>query len=842
MVTEQVTRRKTATRKFLRNIIAPFYDNLIGKIADRIGITAWRTTMRRSLAVVILFIAILGTPLIAFSQPCDDVSGSPSAKPTSLNFGDVEVGSSSSIKTFTLSNFDEFSEMRVDEIVTLNGRFQVVDSPSIPFCIDSFDSVSIGVQFTPNQAIQFSSRIRVKTSGGNVDIDVSGRGIEGGGGGEDIDVRPGSINFGQVNVGSSSTENFTIENNGSSAVSISDVTSNNSAFDVTSPSFPRNLGAGSELSVAVAFRPNRSGSFNGNLSVKVGSQTVGSVSVSGSGSAGNPDISVSPTTVPYGMMDAGTFKTQNITVSNTGRTELQVTMPSDAFLTSTPSNLRIQPGRNATVALKFIADIVGNINKKYIINSNDPDEARLQITITASAQKGAFGFADRTLRSKIIGNPNKTSAIQLIDFDKDGKEDLYLTGFDGNLMCKNTGGAVFANSTNQNKLGNNGADARGVSWADVDNDGDLDAFIANFNAPSAVLKNNNGVFANQSGSLGIFATDNTPKSRGGIWLDFNNDSRLDIFVVKDGAPNQLFKNVGAFQFANVANAAHVNFTGPGRGAVSADFNNDGFQDLYVVNFQRPNKLYLNNGNETFRDATASSGVGFSGASQHAAAIDYDGDEDVDLFVVNNNGPSLMFRNQGNGKFQNVAGAAGLAGPKKGRAATFSDYDHDGDLDVIITQSAGGNLLFSNVGGGRYNRIPNVDLSNADDPTSSGSGDTDNDGDSDVAIGDSDGGSDSGDSVFQNLGGGNNNWIIITLQGTTSNRSAIGAKVIVRTGIILQAGVVNAGNGNSQDTLPLEFGLGPSTTANIIIIWPNGRQEAHNDVAGNRKVTFTEGAN
>ena len=840
MATEQVTRRNTVTKKFLRNITTAFYDNLIGKIADRIGITAWRITMRRSLALVILFLAILYSPIVS-SQPCVDVTGTPLVKPTSLNFGEVEVGTSSDIQTFQIKNIDSEVEMNVLELISLNGRFEILNN-NTPFCLDTNEIATIQVRFTPNQAIPFSSRIRVKTSGGNIDIDVNGRGIEGGGGGEDIDVRPGSINFGQVNVGSTSTENFTIENNGSSAVTISDVSSNNSAFDVTSPSFPRNLGAGSEVSVAVAFRPNRSGSFNGNLSVKVGSQTVGSVSVSGSGSAGNPDISVSPTTIPYGTMDAGTFKTQNITVSNTGQTELQVTMPSDAFLTSTPSNLRIQPGRNATVALKFIADIVGNINKRYIINSNDPDEARLQITITASAQKGAFGFADRTLRSKIIGNPNKTSAIQLIDFDKDGKEDLYLTGFDGNLMCKNTGGAVFANSTNQNKLGNNGADARGVSWADVDNDGDLDAFIANFNAPSAVLKNNNGVFANQGGSLGIFATDNTPKSRGGIWFDFNNDSRLDIFVVKEGAPNQLFKNVGAFQFVNVANAAHVNFTGPGRGAVSADFNNDGFQDLYVVNFQKPNKLYLNNGNETFRDATASAGVGFSGASQHAAAIDYDGDEDVDLFVVNNNGPSLMFRNQGNGKFQNVAGAAGLTGPKKGRAATFSDYDHDGDLDVIITQSAGGNLLFSNVGGGRFNRITNVDLSNADDPTSSGSGDTDNDGDSDVAIGDSDGGADSGDSVFQNLGGGGNNWITITLQGTTSNRSAIGAKVIVRTGIILQAAVVTAGNGNSQDTLPLEFGLGASTTTNIIIIWPSGRQEAHNDVAGNRKVTFTEGAN
>ncbi len=828
--------------KILRNIIPISYDNLIGELADRIRKRfPWRITMRRSLPFFILFIILTTSAFISAQSPCIDVTGIPDVKPTALNFGEVEVGTSSSTKTFEIKNIDSDQGMNVFEINSLNSRFEIVDAPNLPFCLGIGESVNIGVQFTPLQEGVNSSKIHIKTSGGNRDVATAGTGV-GGGGGNTLKVQPGSLNFGQVDQGSTESKNFTIKNEGRSTVTINTINSNNNAFDVTSPSFPKNLNSGSSLTVTVSFTPNKSGSFNGTLSIIVGSQSAASVAVSGSGSAGNPDISVSTLTVAYGALDAGTFKTQNITISNTGKTDLDVEMPSDSFLKSTPRNLTIRPGKNASIQLQFIADLVGNINKRYIINSNDPDEGRLQLTITASGQKGQFGFVDRTVRSKIVGNPNRTSAIQLVDFDKDGKEDLYLTGFDGNLMCKNTGGAVFANSTNQNKLGNNGADARGVTWADVDNDGDLDVFIANFNAPSAVMKNNNGVFANQGTALGIFATDNTPKSRGGIWLDFNNDGLLDIFVVKDGAPNQLFKNVGTFRFANVASTAKVNFTGPGRGVVSADFNNDGFQDLYVLNFQRPNKLYLNNGNETFRDATASAGVGFSGASQNVSAVDYDGDEDIDLFVVNSNGPSLLFRNQGNGKFQNVAAAAGLAGPKKGRSASFADYDHDGDLDVIITQVEGQNKLFSNVGGGRFNPITNVDLSNADDPSSSGGGDTDNDGDVDVAIGDSDGGSDSGDSVYQNTGGGNNNWILLTLQGTISNRSAIGAKVIVRTGVILQAAVVTAGNGNNQDTLPLEFGLGSATTSQIIVIWPNGREQILNDVAGNRKVTITEPTN
>jgi plastocyanin len=556
----------------------------------------------------------------------------------------------------------------------------------------------------------------------------------------------------------------------------------------------------------------------------------------------DPDISLSTSTLAFGNQDVGTFKTQSLTISNNGKGDLNLAFPSDDLFACTPAgSLSIKPGKNLQLNCKFIADIVGAINRNFTIVSNDPDEKNVKLSVTATGQKGPFGFVDRTFRSKIGPNPNKTSAVQIVDFNNDKKEDLYLTGFDGNLMCKNSGGAVFTNSTAQNKLANNGADARGVTWGDADNDGDLDVFIANFNAPSSVLKNNNGVFADQSSGLGLFAADNSPKSTAGIWLDFNNDSRLDLFVVKDGAPNLLFKNVGGFQFANVAASAGIASTGPGRSAVSADFNNDGFQDIYVVNFQKTNRMYFNNGNETFKDVTVSAKVGFSGASQHAIAIDYDGDQNIDLFVVNNNGPSLLYRNLGNGKFQNVAGSAGLSGPKKGKSATFSDFDHDGDYDLLLAQSEGGNLLYANAHG-KFERVTNVDLSNADHPSSTTGGDTDNDGDVDVAVGDSDGGADSGDSIYLNTGGGNNNWLSLSLQGSASNRSAIGAKVVVRTGILLQVGVVNAGNGKNQDSMPLEFGLGTASSADVIIIWPSGKQQSMPGVAANRKVTITEPAN
>jgi hypothetical protein len=277
----------------------------------------------------------------------------------------------------------------------------------------------------------------------------------------------------------------------------------------------------------------------------------------------------------------------------------------------------------------------------------------------------------------------------------------------------------------------------------------------------------------------------------------------------------------------------------GRSAVSADFNRDGYPDIYLVNFHKPNKLYINNRNGTFRDATSASGVGFSGASVQAAVTDYDSDGDFDIFVVNQDGPSVLYRNQGNGKFQNATAAAGLAGPLRGVSATFSDFDRDGDEDLILVQSGAANLLYSNLGQGRFAAVPNVDLSGPDHPTSVSAGDPDGDGDSDIAIGDSDQGANSGDSAYRNAGGAGNNFLVVALQGTRSNKSAIGAKVLVRAGSLSMTKVVNSGNGQNQDSLPLEFGLASAATATVIVEWPNGAVQTTENVNANSQITVTE---
>jgi hypothetical protein len=155
------------------------------------------------------------------------------------------------------------------------------------------------------------------------------------------------------------------------------------------------------------------------------------------------------------------------------------------------------------------------------------------------------------------------------------------------------------------------------------------------------------------------------------------------------------------------------------------------------------------------------------------------------------------------------------------------------------QAPGENIFFRNLGNGRFSRTTNVDISNSDNPSSVSTGDTDNDGSPDVIIGDGDGSQNQGDSMYQNTGAAGNNWLVITLQGTQSNRSAIGAKVLVRTGLLLQAKLVSGGNGRSQESLPLEFGLGQAGTSTITVFWPSGNVETLENVAANQHLRITE---
>jgi hypothetical protein len=375
----------------------------------------------------------------------------------------------------------------------------------------------------------------------------------------------------------------------------------------------------------------------------------------------------------------------------------------------------------------------------------------------------------------------------------------------------------------------------GAAWADFDNDGDLDVMIFDTSGQVAFLSNANGIFklTSKPSSPGGGTT------QGGIWFDFNNDGKIDAYVIKDGAPNQLYKNVGSGRFEEVGAAAHVNVSARARSAVAADFNGDGFADLYVVNFRAQNKLLINNTNGTFR---AASGAPFVGASVQAAVGDYNNDRRLDILVVNSAGPSAIFKNNGNDASGNPNFAkvnVGISGPTHGSAAAFADFNNDGFLDLVLVQSVGGNILFRNKGNGTFSSVGTVNLNNPTNPTSLTTGDFNNDGLVDIMIGDGGDNQANGDTLYRN-NSNKNHWLQIKLQGTTSNRSAINAIAIVKNGDTFQERIVSGGNGQNQDSLVIHFGLGANTKVDEIqILWPGGVPQRCTNINANRIVSVTE---
>jgi hypothetical protein len=441
---------------------------------------------------------------------------------------------------------------------------------------------------------------------------------------------------------------------------------------------------------------------------------------------------------------------------------------------------------------------------------------------------------DVTQTSGLINQLVETSGLQWTDINKDGKQDLFMVGTNVSALFKNVGNGHFSQIFSQVLT----QALTGATWADFDNDGDLDVMIFDSLGEVVFIKNTNGVFTVSSKP----PSSGNGTLLGGIWFDFNSDGKIDAYVIKQGAPNQLFKNLGNGKFMDVAASAHVNVSGPARSAVAADFNGDGSADLYVVNFRAKNKLLINNGNGTFR--AAASAAPFVGASVQAIVGDYNNDKRLDILVVNNAGQSALFKNTGNDAAGNPKFAkvnAGISRATHGSAAAFADFNNDGFLDLVIVQSAGGNILFRNKGNGTFSSVGTVNLNNPANPTSITTGDFNNDGLVDVMIGEGTSSQTNGDTLYKN-NSNKNHWLEIALQGTRSNRSAITAVVFAGNGDKFQGRIVSGGNGQNQDSLVIHFGLGANTQVDALeILWPGGIPQRCLNVKANRIVRVTEGS-
>ena len=246
----------------------------------------------------------------------------------------------------------------------------------------------------------------------------------------------------------------------------------------------------------------------------------------------------------------------------------------------------------------------------------------------------------------------------------------------------------------------------GVAWGDYDGDGDQDLYVVNSNSANRLYRNEgNRTFTELVSSAGVA---DAGAGVSAVWGDFDNDGDLDLYLNMSGSANRLYRNDGSDSFTDIASSGGVADTGTSQGASWIDYNTDGLLDLFVANTTSggtSNRLYENNGDETFTDVAPSLGLDDGGNGNSAPWADYDGDGDLDLYVVNANGsPARLYRNNGDGTYTEVATTAGVDFTGNATGAEWGDHDNDGDFDLLVAVSQAASLLYRNNGDGTFTDV------------------------------------------------------------------------------------------------------------------------------------------
>ena len=438
------------------------------------------------------------------------------------------------------------------------------------------------------------------------------------------------------------------------------------------------------------------------------------------------------------------------------------------------------------------------------------------------------------------------SAVCVGDYNNDGFEDLFCTYFGQNRLYRNNGDGTFSDVTKASGLGIEQTRwGAGCSFLDYNRDGHLDLFVSNYvrfsfeHAPvpgenvncnwkgipvecgprglptgrhSLYRNNGDGTFTDVSQQAGIAAA---TESYGMtvVAADFDEDGWPDIYVACDSTPSLLFMNNhdGIFRAEGGMRGLALSDDGAeqaGMGLGVGDYDLDGHLDLFKTHFaDDANGLYHNDGKGNFDDVTRVSRIGVETRyiCWGAGIVDLDNDGYPDLFMVSgsvypevesklpqyaNKNPRSVFRNLGSGTFEELVQQAGpgVAEAHCSRGCAFGDFDNDGDVDILIV--------------------------NLNEPPS----------------------------LLRNDLKGNQNWLKVKLEGVKSNRSAIGARVLVRYGGKVQAqAVVSQSSFYSSNDPRLHFGLGASRTAEVEVYWPNGLVEQFPGIKANQWLKLREGS-
>lgn len=459
-------------------------------------------------------------------------------------------------------------------------------------------------------------------------------------------------------------------------------------------------------------------------------------------------------------------------------------------------------------------------------------------------------FTDVTGKSGLLSS-GWASSICAGDYNNDGFEDLFLTYWGQNALFRNNGKGTFTDMTKEAGLSTKGIRwGSGCTFVDYDRDGNLDLFVANY------LK---------------FDLETAPEPGKGancLWKG------IPVNCGPKGLPtdtNLLYHNNGDGTFTDVSESSRISQV-KGRysmTAVTTDFNNDDWPDIYVACDSTASTLYHNNRDGTFTDVALESGTAYNEDGQAQAGMgvaigDYNGDGLLDIFKTHfADDLPVLYKSSGRNFFEDASRAAGFDHTRHVQWGTgFADFDNDGWPDILIATGnvypeveklfpeyahRGPRLIYQNLGNGRFKDVTAQTGPGAVTPKSSRGaafGDFDNDGDVDVLVMNMN----EPPSLLRNeylirRGGQTNNWLHVKLIGTKSNRSAIGARVQVRDGGRLQVQEVTSQSSYySHNELRLHFGMGTSQkAAQIEVRWPNGQTEIVKDIAVNQTVRIKEGS-
>ena len=471
----------------------------------------------------------------------------------------------------------------------------------------------------------------------------------------------------------------------------------------------------------------------------------------------------------------------------------------------------------------------------------------------------------------------------IFDYDGDGDLDLYLINSGDpdkntvpNRLYRQEPDGRFKDVTASSGLGDTGY-GMGCAVGDIDNDGDLDVFVSNWGPDSLFRNEGDGSFSEISIAAGI---EGEGWSTSAAFFDYDRDGFLDLYVARyvrfdprrecalesgrrgycgptqfSGETDLLYRNMGDGRFVDVSRAAGIATVGDaGLGVLCADFDDDGWLDVYVANDSDPNNLWLNQGDGSFVDEAILLGVAFNRygvgeAGMGVVAGDGDGDGDLDLFMAHLiEETNTYYENRGLEGFEDTTAGIGLALPSvpfTGFGTAFFDYDNDGDLDLAVVNGgvkrrqrilgersdwfwnayAEPNLVFENLGHGRF-----ADVSSQAAPFSTElevsrgliAADLDQDGDLDLLVTNIEGPA----RLYRNDGGSENGWIEIRVLDPRYGRAAVGARVVVVTERERYVRHLLPAAGYLTGTpARLHFGLGADQRIDSFEVrWPDGEAE------------------